>query len=96
MLRAELISELTALRTTFQDIAVRYQANLEAQIVTCINTLSSEQADELPEMARDEKQLQAALHACKNMPLKPQKGRLKDLRKIHSVVTALVEQLAHA
>lgn len=90
-LRAELCSELTVLRTTFQDIVARYQSNLEAQMLACIEMFSGDRSDELPGMAEDEKQLRTALEAVKKLRLKPQKGRLKDLRQIQAAIERIVE-----
>jgi hypothetical protein len=92
MQRNELLSEIGNLRTVFRDIVSRYQTNLEAQMVSCINMLSSSDGEE-SERALDKKHIIIMLDAIRDLRLKPQKGRMKDMRKIDDVVNLLYEKL---
>ncbi len=93
MLQKELLSELGNLRSIFRDIASRYQTNLEAEMVSCINMLSvSEEGEKAPAL-QDKKQLKAMLESVRQLRLKPQKGRLKDIRKIDDTVSDLYAAL---
>ncbi len=95
MLQKELLSELSNLRSVFKDIASRYQTSLEAEMVSCINVLAaSEEGEKVPAL-QDKKQLKSMLESVRQLRLKPEKGRLKDIRKIDDTVSnfyaALVE-----
>ena len=82
-LRQEVVNELGALRSLFHDISARHQANVEALMVACINQLSGE---DLPETAQDITELKGMLEEIKGLKLKPQKGRLKDLKRVETAV----------
>jgi hypothetical protein len=85
VIRNELLSEISALRVLFQDIISRYQANVESEIVWCINNLSSSE-DETPEIVQNSKALKSLLKSIQDLKLKPKKGRLKDIRGIDKVI----------
>jgi len=91
--RRQLVHELTSLRGQLKSISARYQSNLEAKMVACNNVLSAGQEDGLPEQAKSRRKLQAMIKAVQGIKLKPQKGRLKDLRRIDTLVAEIAEQL---
>jgi hypothetical protein len=80
-MRQEVINELGALRSLFHDISARHQANVEAIMVACINQLSGE---DLPEAATKKTDLSCMLEKITSLKLKPQKGRLKDLKRVEA------------
>jgi hypothetical protein len=82
-MRQEVINELGALRSLFHDISARHQANVEAVMVACINQLSG---DDLPEAAKSKADLGCLLEKITSLKLKPQKGRLKDLKRVEAAV----------
>ncbi|HPG39694.1 MAG TPA: hypothetical protein PLP19_13095 [bacterium] len=92
--RKELLDEIGALRSQFREILNRYQANVEAEMVWCINSLSSTDPEELPKAAKDKHELTQMLNELHSIKIKPQKGRLKDIRKIDKLITALSEKLS--
>jgi len=91
--RKQLANELSSLRGQFHDITARYQANVEARLVACINCLSGNENDGLPCVAKKQSQLTALVKAVQELKLKPQKGRLKDIRAIHELTKTVAEQL---
>ncbi len=92
--RKEILDEISALRSQFKDILGRYQANIEAEMVWCINSLTSADPEELPKAAKDKHELTQMLNDLHGIKIKPQKGRLKDIRKIDKLITMISEKLA--
>ncbi len=92
--RKELLTEIGALRSQFRDIISRYQTNLEAEMVWCIKSLSESDMDELPKAAKDKSNLISIINAIKKLKIKPQKGRLKDIRKINDIVKEISDNLS--
>ena len=92
-IRQELLTEIGALRNQLRDIVSRYQANLEAEMVWCINSLSETDINDLPQAAKDKNELKNMLNQIKSLKLKPQKGRLKDIRKINDIVDKISAKL---
>ena len=93
-IRKELLSEIAALRSQFRDIISRYQTNLEAEMVWCIKSLSESETDDLPKAAKERYQLTSMINNIKKLKIKPQKGRLKDIRKINEMVKDISENLS--
>ncbi len=93
LLRKDLLAEIGNLRSVFRDISARYQTNLEAEMVSCINMLAvSEEGEKAPAL-QDKKQLKSMLESVRQLRLKPEKGRLKDIRKIDDTVSNLYAAL---
>ena len=92
-LRQELLSEIGTLRILFREIIERYQTNVEADLVACINALSDVTDDGNPEVIVDEKNLGLMFQALKKLKLKPRKGRFKDIRRINDMTTLLYAQI---
>jgi hypothetical protein len=63
-------------------------------MVWCINSLSGAEPEELPKAAKDRHELALMLTELHSIKIKPQKGRLKDIRKIDKLITALTEKLS--
>lgn len=91
-LRQEVLNEIGNLRVVSRDIISRFQSNLEAKIVWCINSLSNSEEDR-PEAARDKEQLTLMLQVLEEIKLKPKKGRMKDIRRITEAVNLLYAKL---
>ena len=88
-LQKELSKNIDALRKDFQIVAEKYRVNVEAELVNCLDLLNSKDADDVPEAASDPKQLEFMIQAMKTLKYKTEKGRMKDLRKIHYLVKML-------
>jgi len=93
-IRKELLTEIGALRSQFRDIINRYQTNIEAEMVWCIKSLSESEINDLPKAAKDKNHLTAMIDNIKKLKIKPQKGRLKDIRKIDEMVKSISENLS--
>jgi len=91
-LRQEILNEIGNLRVVSRDIISRFQSNLEAKMVWCINSLSSSDEDS-PEAVRDREQLALMLQVLQEVKLKPKKGRMKDIRRITEAVNLLYAKL---
>ncbi len=93
-IRKELLAEIGSLRSQFRDIITRYQTNLEAEMVWCIKSLSESDINDLPKAAKDKNRLTLIINKIKKLKIKPQKGRLKDIRKINDIVKDISENLS--
>ncbi|MBN2355286.1 hypothetical protein JXO59_04195 [candidate division KSB1 bacterium] len=91
--RRQVLNELKSLRTVFHDIATRYQTNVEAEILRCMDRLEAKGEEKVPDGARDIKVLQSILTSIEALQLKPREGRLKDIRQIHAVVKKMHDKL---
>ncbi|MBN1999634.1 hypothetical protein JW935_18920 [candidate division KSB1 bacterium] len=90
--RQNVAAELSSLRTLAKEIIHRYQSNLEAEIIWCINALSNAE-EELSAKANDQDQLEILLKPLVMLTTKPEKGRLKDIKKIHRIVKYISKTL---
>jgi hypothetical protein len=89
----ELAAELTQLRANFVDIIGRYKANQEAQLLACIENLAiATSADQEAHQHADAK-IVALLDELRQLRIKPEKGRLKDVRRIDALVKKIYAQL---
>lgn len=88
-LQKELHKNINTLRNDFQTIVEKYRINVEAELVNCLDLLDSKDADDVPAAAADAKQLAFMTRAIKTLKYKTEKGRMKDLRKIHYLVKML-------
>jgi hypothetical protein len=89
----DLSAELSALRANFVDILSRYQANREAQLLACIESLSEQTHAGMEGVNHDEKRVLAILEEVRKLRLKPEKGRLKDVRRIDELIEKIYERL---
>jgi len=83
--REMLVLELRRLRALFAEIAERYVANKEGEIVAAIEAI-----DGKPLSAARVKKM---LKLVRDLPLKPQKGRRKDLARIEKIVASLRKEM---
>ena len=84
--RKELLAELGNLRGQFRDIVGRYQSDLEAELVKCINLLSASEAGQESQLPLNNKRLAELVDLINDLKIKPHKGRLKDINRIDKVV----------
>lgn len=89
----DLTAELTALRTNFVDIISRYQANQEARLLACIESLSGSLASEQENVNYDDKRVLGLLVELQEIRLKPEKGRLKDVRRMDELIDKIYKRL---
>ena len=92
-LKNELIDELGKMRIASNDMLTKFQSNLEADIVWCIESFSQTDSDNRPKILEQKKELKAILTEIKALKLKPHKGRLKDIRKIDELVNIIYAKL---
>ena len=93
-LQKELSQNIEAMRKDFQQIVEKYRINVEAELVNCLDLLSSKEEDDFPAAANDPKQLEFMIQAMQSMKYKTEKGRMKDLSKIHYLVKMLVARFS--
>ena len=89
-----LSKNIETLRKDFQQIVEKYRINVEAELVNCLEMLSTKDEDELPIAAKDVKQLEFLNQTLQSLKYKPEKGRMKDLRKIHYLVKMLAARFS--
>ena len=83
--REMLVLELRRLRALFSEIAERYVANAEGEIVAALQGVEGK-----PQPAA---RVDAMLKIVRDLSVKPQKGRRKDLARIEKVVASLRKEL---
>ena len=93
-LKKTLNQNIDALRKDFQDIIEKYRANVEAELVNCMTLLSSLESDDIPAALTDPRQLEFIHQALLSLKYKTDKGRMKDLRKIHYFVKMLAARIS--
>lgn len=93
-LQDELKREIGLMRRDFQTIIERYKDNAEAEMINAINVLSALDPDEQTERAKDRKQLEFMLQSIHALKYKKEKGRMKDLRRMHYIVKLLAARFS--
>ena len=93
-LKYTLSQNIDGLRKDFQQIVEKYRVNVEAELVNCMNLLSSSDADDIPAALTDPKQIEFINQALQSLSYKAEKGRMKDLRKIHYFVKMLAARIS--
>ncbi|MGZ9265468.1 MAG: hypothetical protein ACXW4S_12045, partial [Candidatus Deferrimicrobiaceae bacterium] len=83
--REMLLIETRRLRAMFSEIAEHYVANTEGKIASVIDAI---EARTLPV-----KKVDGMLKAVRDLTVKPQKGRRKDLSRIENTAEALLKAL---
>jgi len=78
--------ELHSLRSNFESIIEKYSLNVKAQIDELLEKLSEKNVEGEQRSLPKKKNLEKALSKMKNLKLKPEKGRIKDIRKIQAVI----------
>ncbi len=92
-LQRELARQITLLRGDFQETVERYRTSVEAEMVNLIDLLSARQ-EEQTAPCNDVETLRFLLELIKTGRYRKDKGRLKDLRRIHELVKTLSDRLA--
>lgn len=100
---AQLIIELRHLRITFREAIAVYSARIEGQLSQVIQELQDRQKAEAnpaagrtrksrlrPRVAQD---MDAVLSLVRNLKLKPQKGRRKDLRRVEEAAAEILARI---
>ena len=90
---SDLVDELNTMRMASTEIVARFQSNLEAEIVWCIDALLQKDPDNHPKILGRKKELKTLLDQLKVLKVKPQKGRLKDIRKIDELINIIYAKL---
>ncbi|MBN1542332.1 hypothetical protein JW992_09320 [candidate division KSB1 bacterium] len=93
ILRKELLAELGSLRGQFRDIVNHYQSELEADLVKCINLLSLPHESEGKSDLAGAKKLFALAKRIRELKIKTDQGRLKDIRRIDKLVSKISSEL---
>ena len=81
-----LIQELISLKSNFDKIDTRFSLNTKSKISDVLNLLEKNEPEESGITLPGEKKMKNLFKDIGNMNLKPNKGRLKDLEKIHLFV----------
>ncbi len=89
----ELAAELGALRSNFVDVISRYQSNQEARLLACIESLSEPAGNEAEDAHHDEKDILALLEELHDLRIRPDKGRLKDVRRMDVLIDRVYKRL---
>jgi hypothetical protein len=91
--RQNIESELVNLRGLLSEIISRYQANLEADIVTCIDMIATQNEEDRLSILSNPKALNKILKSLQKTKLKPAKGRLKDINRIDRTIEKIYDIL---
>jgi len=93
-LQSVLRTEIGSLRKNFQSMIELYKTNIEAEMINAITVLSATDEEDQPKCCRDRKELEFMIESIQSMKYKPEKGRMKDLRKIHYVTKLLASRFS--
>ncbi len=85
MAREMLILETRRLRAVFTEIAERYVAEMEARIASAVQAIETKPLSP--------GKIDAMLKVVRDLTVKPQKGRRKDLTRIERVTEALFQTM---
>ncbi len=72
--------ELNRLRSMFKEIVENYAAKIEGEIAQVCEEVREQEGEDCEEA------LQAMLTCLRQIKVKPEKGRLRDLKRIHELV----------
>lgn len=75
--------ELSRLRTLFKEVVEAYATKIEAEIAQ----VCEEVREQAPQSRKEA--LQSMLASLRQLKVKPEKGRLRDLKRIHELVRAV-------
>ena len=87
----ELLIQLQHLRTEVKEIGRLYVANLQRDIVQLIDFLNEDAAGKTKESRTARRVLTQMKETIESVNLKPEKGRLKDLRRIEDAVRSMTK-----
>jgi hypothetical protein len=77
-------AELAGLRSVLRDVGGTFMANLEAEIVQLGSSVA-----ELEKGLKDDRRIRQMISEIRDLRVKPGKGRLKDLKRIDTLVDRL-------
>lgn len=95
-LSRELVRQLELLREDFSQTIERYRTSVEAELINLISLLSGDPASEFDEKYPDAETLKFLLELIASTRYKKDKGRFKDVRRIHELVKTLSKRLESA
>jgi len=78
------LEELEKLRAILNESIAKYQLRLEGEIDTLVETIQAKKEDSSSGKIRDARDM---LTVLRNLDIKVEKGRRKDLRKIESILS---------
>jgi hypothetical protein len=90
----ELKQELHSLRSNFESIVEKYILNAKAQIDEILEKLDEKKLAEENQPLPKKKNLEKVLSMVQKLKLKPEKGRMKDIRKIQAVLDEFTSVLS--
>ena len=83
--RKDLAQHLRTLRSDFEEIIGKYALNVQAQIEETIRNVEQENADENRKVLKS-KDIEKMVTGIRKMKIKPNKGRLKDIKRIQTLL----------
>ena len=83
--KKELVQHLRTLRSDFQDIIKKYSLAVQAQIEEMVRMVENENTDESQRVLKL-KDIEKIVDAIRKLKIKPQKGRLKDVKRIQALL----------
>jgi hypothetical protein len=86
--------QIEFLRHDFQETISRYQSNVEAEMVNLMTQLKGKTAEDQSPACRNTATLRFLIELIKSSKYKKDKGRLKDLGRIHEVIKTLADRFA--
>jgi len=90
VVREELVQELKHLRSLVREIGEQFILRREGEIETIISNLAAVPANKLRTEAS------GFLHEIRSLRLKPEKGRLKDLKGLDGMIEELADRVLSA
>ncbi|RPI01003.1 MAG: hypothetical protein EHM72_07635 [Calditrichaeota bacterium] len=91
-LQQTLVKEIEFLRREFIETVSHYQTTVEAEMVNLITHLTSKSPEEKPAVCSDFAGLRFLIELIRSSRHKKDKGRMKDLRRIHEVIKTLASR----
>jgi hypothetical protein len=91
-LQETLRKQIEFLRHDFKETISRYQSNVEAEMVNLMTQLKGKTTEDQSPACRNTATLRFLIEVIKSSKYKKDKGRLKDLRRIHDVIQTLVNR----
>lgn len=83
--RKELAQHLRTLRSDFEEIISKYTLNVQAQIEEMILIVEQENGDENRKTLKS-KDIEKMVTGIRKMKIKPNKGRMKDIKRIQALL----------
>ncbi len=94
-LRRELVAELDRVRADLRESVAVFRMRLEGQITQVQDALASpDLMEEVADAEARAETLQAMLEAVRNLRVKPEKGRRRDLKRFERLIEGLCNRVA--